>query len=403
MLKKVFSLISIFILIFPNFVIPSFIIKAKTLGDVEEELAKYKDDYENNRLLQQQTSQQMEATKQKIISANNEIIKANNEIMKLNEEIEELNISIANKEEEIKTILNFFQKSNGESAYLEYAFGAKTFTDFIYRMAVSEQLAKYNKTLIKEYQDKISENNKKTKELDQKKKDLSSRQAELEKLYSSLSVELSNYENEQVDIEEEIRMKEDAIAMYYEMGCTPSDDLDVCTAKKLPPTTELFRPLKVGYVTQEFGYPDYDTSGFYSFHGAIDVSTYDNNTPVYAAGAGMVVAISRNQSCGSNIVYIQHRLYSGETYTTAYWHLRRVYVSEGDTVTKDTQIGIMGGARSDGDRCSTGAHVHFIVATGLYLKDYYYISTFNARRINPRLVVNFPAKYVTFKDRLIKY
>ena len=63
----------------------------------------------------------------------------------------------------------------------------------------------------------------------------------------------------------------------------------------------------------------------------------------------------------------------------------------------------MGGAWSDGDACATGAHVHFVVATGLYLQDYYYISTLNARRINPRTIVNFPPIGVSFTDRYIKY
>lgn len=403
MLKKVVSLIMLFVLLFPNFILKDFVVKAQTLGDVERELESYKQAYLENQQKQQQTEEEMAATQQKIANANNDIIKANNDIIALNEEIEKLNESIAEKEQQIKEIMNFFQKSNGESAYLEYMFGAKSFTDFIYRMAISEQLTNYNKNLIKKFNAQIEENNRKTKELENKKAELKKLQSSLENLYRSLSSELSGYVEDQVDIEEEIRMKEDAIQMYKEMGCKPDDDIDVCTREKLPATTQLFRPLIVGRVTQEFGYPDYVTSSFYSFHGAIDVSTYDNNTPVYAAGNGLVVAISRNQRCGSNIVYIQHRLYSGETYTTAYWHLRRVYVNEGDTVTKDTQIGIMGGAPWDGDICSTGAHVHFLIATGLYLQDYYYVSTLNARRINPRTLVNFPAIGVQFTDRYIKY
>lgn len=403
MFRKVVIILSIFVLLFPNIILPSFRVKAETLGDVERELEKYKQDYLDNQKKQEQTEEEMELTRQKIIKANNDIIKSNNEIIELNNEIDRLNEEIAEKELQIKDIMNFFQKSNGESAYLEYMFGAKSFTDFIYRMAISEQLTNYNKELIKEFNVQIDENNKKAKELEQKKIDLKKLQDSLENLYKSLSVDLSGYVEDQVDIEEEIRMKEDAIKMYKDLGCKSEDDIDVCTRAKLPATTELFRPLVVGRVTQEFGYPDASTAGFYSFHGAIDISTYDNNTPVYAAGNGLVVAISRNQRCGSNIVYIQHKLYSGETYTTAYWHLRRVYVSEGDTVTRDTQIGIMGGAASDGDICSTGAHVHFIVATGLYLQDYYYISTLNARRINPRTLVNFPAIGVQFTDRYIKY
>lgn len=404
MVRKFLVFCSVAILLFPYFVMPvSVAAKAQTLGDVEKELEQYKADYEANKNNIHQTEEEIASTQNRIKQANLQIIDFNNQIISLNEEIEQLKEDIAKKDREIKNIMNFVQKSNGESAYLEYAFGAKDFTDFIYRVAVSEQLTDYNQKLIKEFKSKIEQNNQKTKELDEKKIELNKKQEELSNFLLTLNSTLANYEEESIDIEEEIRMKEDAIQMYKDMECTSDDLLEVCTAEKLPVTTELYRPLKVGHVSQEFGYPDAITQQFYSMHGGIDITTVDNNTPVYAAGEGMVVAISRNQSCGNNIVYIQHRFKNGDTYTTSYWHMRKVFVEEGDTVDKNTQIGIMGGAASDHDACALGAHVHFVIATGLYLKDYYYLSTFNARRINPRILVNFPAKWREFTDRYIKY
>lgn len=403
MIKKIINILLVFALLFPSFIIPDVRVKAKTLGDIKRELEEYKKEYEANKDKQHKTEEEILEAKAKIAKANQDIIDASNEILRLNTEIDTLNKEIEQKNEELKDIMNFFQKANGESAYLEYAFGAKDFTDFIYRTAISEQLSKYNQKLIAEYEDKIDENNKKTKELDDKKIELKNKQKNLEELLGTLNLELESYQEDEVSIEEQIRMREDAIKLYIDMDCEDDDDIDVCTRQKLPSTTELFRPLRQGYVTQEFGYADADTSWLYSFHWGIDVSTYDNDTPVYAAGDGRVIAISRNQSCGNNIVYIHHRLRNGETYTSAYWHLRRVFVSEGDVVTKDTQVGIMGGARSDHDSCAAGAHVHFVLATGLYLQDYYSFDTYRSRRINPRTVINFPSLYVDFTDRYIKY
>ena len=51
------------------------------------------------------------------------------------------------KEEEIKNLLSFNQISDGDNVYLEYVFGASSFTDFIYRSAVVEQLSLYNDVL----------------------------------------------------------------------------------------------------------------------------------------------------------------------------------------------------------------------------------------------------------------
>ena len=53
---------------------------------------------------------------------------------------------------------------DGESAYLEYTFGARDFTDFIYRTAVAEQLTKYNETLIDEFNKSIEESKQKQEE-----------------------------------------------------------------------------------------------------------------------------------------------------------------------------------------------------------------------------------------------
>lgn len=40
------------------------------------------------------------------------------------------------------------QISEGDNVYLEYIFEATSFTDFIYRSAIVEQLTKYNDELI---------------------------------------------------------------------------------------------------------------------------------------------------------------------------------------------------------------------------------------------------------------
>ena len=91
-------------------------------------------------------------------------------------------------------------------------------------------------------------------------------------------------------------------------------------------------------------------------------------------------------------------------YTTAYNHLRSILVNVGDAVTKDTKIAIMGGdpAVETWDRCSTGRHLHFTVAYGLYLSDYTSWSIFISKTVNPRTVVNFPSTG-RFTSRTIKY
>ena len=55
-------------------------------------------------------------------------------------------------------MFRFYQITDGENSYLEYIFGAKTFTDFIYRISIVEQISKYNNELIDEMNQLIEEN-----------------------------------------------------------------------------------------------------------------------------------------------------------------------------------------------------------------------------------------------------
>ena len=95
-----------------------------------------------------------------------------------------------------------------------------------------------------------------------------------------------------------------------------------------------------------------------------------------------------NDLCGGKKIYIQHNV-NGQIYTSGYIHLRRIDVKVGDTVTKETQIALMGGYKHPDyeyyETCSTSAHLHLEISTGTFAKGTYY-----SNRFNPRSVVNFP-------------
>ena len=145
---------------------------AKTLREMKQELAKYEKDYQDSLTQKELTNEEIKNINTKVSSINLTITEIGDEIVKLNEEIAELNDSIIKKDEQIKQIANFMQLSSGESIYLKYAFGAENFTDFIYRIAVSEQLTNYNQKLIDDYNKMITTNEKKKVELTEKEKDM---------------------------------------------------------------------------------------------------------------------------------------------------------------------------------------------------------------------------------------
>ena len=191
-MRKFFGIMCIIVILMPYFFIPSFEVSSKTLGDLKDELNKSIQDLENNKNEKNLTQEQINTYKQNIIDINNSIADINNQIIELTNEIEELNVQISEKDDEIKKIVSFLQISNGEAAYLEYTFGAKDFTDFIYRAAVSEQLANYNDKLIDEYNSLISSKEETQNQLNTEKVNLSNKQKELEVEIAKLSKRLSS-------------------------------------------------------------------------------------------------------------------------------------------------------------------------------------------------------------------
>lgn len=405
-MKKIVSCLLIVMLMVPIFFPVE--VKGKTIRELQEELEKTKAELEKNEENKNLTQEQINTINRNINTIRTTISNIENELIELQKEIEKLNEDIEKKDQQIKDIMNFVQISSGESVYLEYAFGAQSFTDFIYRFAVAEQLANYNARLIDEYNHLIEENENKKKEQESKKDSLKKQQTQLASELEKLKRDMISFEDVSVSLEDEIKAQEETLQMYLSKGCKEDDDIDVCGKSLLPPTTAFYRPLISGYVTSEFGYRCLVLNGVYQCggHSGIDFSTTEQNAKVYAVGTGLVITIYEKTSCGGNMVFIQHQLKNGETYTSSYYHLRTINVKVGDIVTKDTVIGIMGGdpSRETWDKCSTGAHSHLTMAYGLYQTDYKSWDTFVSKTFNPRLVINAPTSHSSwFIDRYTKY
>ena len=406
MKKLSYVLLSLCLLV-QFFIVPE--VEAKTLRDLQNELEETIKEYEENEGKTELTQEQIDTIKGNISSIRLSIVEMNDQMVELQNEIADLEEDIKDKDKQIKEIMNFVQISNGESAYLEYAFGAQDFTDFIYRVAVAEQLADYNSQLIDDFNRMIEENKQKKVELDKKTEELKKKQESYASELEKLNRDMLELEEARVNIEDEIKAQKETIAMYEKKGCKLDDDIEVCGRDVLPATTAFYRPIISGYVTSEYGYRCIDWGGGdirCNGHSGIDMSTSANNEPIYASGTGLVAKIFYRTDCGGNMVFVHHRLSNGETYTSAYYHLRSISVSVGDLVTKDTVIGIMGGDPSVDwwDECSTGTHIHMTLAYGLYGVDYASWDTFVSKTFNPRLFVNAPTThYSWFNDRYTRY
>jgi len=367
MSKKYSKILFIFLCIF--FMINN--VHADSLKQLKEKLAR--DEANKSALIAEQ-----KAVERKIKAANSDVeyitkkIDDNeNKIEESKEKIKELNKDIEDKQKEIDNLLSFLQLSKKDNVYLEYVFEAKTFTDFIYRSAIVEELTKYNDELI-DHMYKLIEDNKALqkkleKQIDQAEKDID----DLEDKLKKYDINLDSLAQDQVDVEADIKARKVMIAsyekLYKENKC--KEDVDVSKCVKVPPTNKFVRPLVKGNVTSKYGYRYHPTLHYYRLHSGIDIGGNPTGTKVFAAAAGRVNKIVHKSSCGGNMVYIQHTL-KGKQYRTVYMHLHTIKVKVGQTVDIYTQIGTVGGGESY-DNCSTGAHLHLSVMKGWSGSTYY--------------------------------
>lgn len=392
--SKCLNIFLVLVLLSFSFICPSYRVKAKSIGDMKRELQAKEEEYAKAKESKELTEKERENIRNKISKNEDRIVELMQENEKLGDEIAELNKSIEDKYAEIKRIINSNQIMNSTTSYLEYIFGASTFTDFIYRASVAEQLSRYNKELTEKMENEVKLREEKQKEISKKQEEISNLQQSLKTEYAKLGEKVSELLEEMANEEDDIKLLKDNITeLQNTYRCSDEEDIEVCKerarkATYIPASTGSFkRPINNAIVTANYGY--YIVPSVWGnskvWHAAMDLAG-DNGAKIYAAAPGKVVDV-HTASCGNHIVYIVHNI-NGTRYTTGYWHMRTAYVQVGDLVSYDTVIGIQGGGRWE-DSCSTGYHLDFLITLGAYKMDYF---------VNPRSVSVNPRNYIVFPE-----
>lgn len=364
--------------------------------DYLEELKERKREQENEKA---KTEEEYRQTSSEIYSLIQDIERLEQEIKKANEEIAKYEIDIEDKKEETDEILRFLQISNGEKSYLEYVFKATSFTDFIHRVSIVEQLSKYNKEQIDLMNDLIKKNNelkaKNAKDIKTNEK----KQEELKNKLASLGKKIDEMDKTGLTIEEEIKAQEEWINTLNNSGCTNrSDKISECMG--MPMISRFVKPFNTGYVSSDYYWRISPITGYLETHSGIDLSTYTpaEGTPIHPVGAGVIGAKIYYKDCGGNMLYIYHNV-NGYLYTSVYMHLLNFNENfqVGDVVSENDVIGNMGGwstSTSHGgyDYCTTGAHLHLTLAYG-------HTTNHRAYMFNPRNMINFPPENGWFYGR----
>ncbi len=349
-------------------------------------IAEYRQELNNLKAKKKRIENEKKLTQQEINEKNLAINKAHQNIEESEAKIEEAKIEIEASQTEIlkyeektKELMKYNQVVKGENAYLNFVNDASSLTELIMRLDAINLIAEYNKDQLNTLEDLINELEKKQVDLKnyekQLNKDIDSFTARIDELDSSLLA----FDDDRMDLEEEIKAIEEKIEMYKNAGCGENEALDVCLAKGGTNKT-FMKPVTKGYITSLFGYRN--VSGQSSNHSGIDIGVAEGTT-VYSMINGVVAFTVKKASCGGNKVYIEG-IVNGQKYTVVFLHLLSINVKAGDVVTTQTVVGKSGGrstaTRYGGyDRCTTGAHLHVSVSKGYWKND----ATYRANLINP--------------------
>ena len=387
------------------FVFPLINVKAATLSEFRNELNNLKAKQAENESTKKKTEAEIAQTRKEIDSIMGQIEELNNQIDELNKDIEARNQSIDKMREEIAEIVHYYQITSVQNMYYEYVFNADSYTDFIYRFAITEQLSDYREKTINEYNRLIEENRKKVDEISAKKVELSKLESQAKQKYDSLNGQLTGITTAGVSLKDEIAEMEKKINTYQNTyKCSDTEEISACVYRYNHPKTSKTTKgnhnitvasssgfyLPISYWTKTYPFLHHD-KGF-------DLSTPEGQQ-VHPVADGIVSEIWHHYKCGGNMIWIVHNV-NGKKYTSAYFHLKSYNVKIGDSVSHNDIIGLSGGiskgnSYNNYDGCTTGPHLHLQLATGwydpnsLFAGSYSGYYTFDNNSFNPVNVINF--------------
>jgi murein DD-endopeptidase MepM/ murein hydrolase activator NlpD len=247
-------------------------------------------------------------------------------------------------------------------------------------------------------------------ELELKKLELNNQEEYLAVLLSETEIKKDNAEDGIMSEETLLEAQNSLLALMEESGCTGDQVYGVDCAVPppvVPPviisndvveensennanntidvnTSGMIRPTINGYVSDEFGERSDYGGVIAKFHNGIDVANACG-TPIFAVASGKVVWTGYDTN-GGNMVIIVHNI-DGQQISSSYAHFQGpAFVSPGQVVSSDTEIGRMGTTGS-----STGCHLHLGLSYGPLGAP--------SSRFNPRQMINFPSLGTKYNNR----
>ena len=394
-MKKKSIILTILIFTIASLVTPPMKASAKSIAEFEKEVNKYTAELEAKKKNLAKNDDEVADIKRQIRSAEKQIADAKEEVKTLEQEIKDSEEEILRKKEQSKSIISYYQMSNGSNFYLEYAFGAEDITDMIYRLAVVEQLTEYNTEKMKELDELIKQKQARQEELAKKQESLKQLEKDLEKTKARIEQDSNSIKESMPSIEAQIKAANESVKYYKSLGCGTNEDIQACefriaqaSGNSLPSVGFFSRPIANGYIVR----------GMSGSHKGYDLSSNNKSIAVYPIAAGVVHKIYYDgctsgywcsYGCHGNakIVVIKHN-YNGKYIYSSYVHLGSWTVREGQFVTSQTIIGYMGNTG-----CSTGPHLHIEVANCFWKNGGCNYNDYTRRLINPSSLFTLPSRW----------
>lgn len=350
----------IIVLVIIFLIVPINNVSAKTIKDMEQELAQLQKSYSDAKNKAALTQAELNKVKTNIASTEKEIVNAQNEIIQAENEIKESEATIEEKKEQTNQMLLYLQLTNKDDSYINYMLEADDYTEFIYRYSIVSQLSDYNQKLMNELNTLIVKLQNDQKIMAEKQVELEKKKSQLQSQYAVIQIQYKSDQDDGIDLQEQInQMKKEIKAA--ETRCNGNKNININNCSGAAAAVDGWSyPVKHFYQSSI-----YAESRGSKKHYAVDLALSEGNN-VYAVANGTVKSVTTS-SCGGMVIQIAH-YYKGAWYRSLYMHLLTGYVKTGQTVTGGQVIGLSGGGAQEiakwGDHCTEGAHLHFAMSDG---------------------------------------
>ena len=375
--------------------LPTYVSAAKSSAEIQQEINQMKEQLKNNKSEVAKLEGQLYANMGKMeeIVANKNLIDQqifllNEQVQNLNKQITAYSTLIADKQKELDDATARWQQlsdkykerirameEDGKLSYWSVLFKANSFSDFLDRLSMIEEIAAADQRRIKELNDAAKEvetaktglENEKIA-LEASRKEMEDTSAKLEKSradadallkqliatgeeYQRLLDEAEKKESETAGQIDSLESAYDAAKEreYQEWLASQPPVQSGGSSNTVDGVTWLL-PINYTYFSSPFGYRDHPVYGGWRMHYGVDLAA-PQGTPIYASRGGRVTLATYDSSSGY-YVSINHL----DGFVTKYLHMTHYVVSPGEYVAAGQIIGYCGSTGA-----STGPHLHFSV------------------------------------------